>query len=167
MKTLQIFLILVCLVMVNEISFAQDKIHLKDGKIIEAKILEVNEIEIKYKEPNNNLSPIYVVKQEFVLMYKLADPDSKIFKTNDVSNNVAYVKDPKTPENNINSSPLPDMYNKGTKDAAMYYDQYKGASTSTLIIGLLSPLAGLVPAIACSSTRPKTENLGYPSPFRK
>ena len=29
---------------------------------------------------------------------------------------------------------------------------------------MISPLAGLVPAIACSTTTPKDANLGYPNP---
>jgi hypothetical protein len=52
---------------------------------------------------------------------------------------------------------------KGQVDATIYYKGYKGAGTGTLIAGLFSPLLGLIPAIACSSTKPKETNLHYPS----
>lgn len=52
---------------------------------------------------------------------------------------------------------------KGQIDAERNYKKYKGASTGTLIASLVSPLIGLIPAIACSASTPKIENLGYPS----
>ena len=52
---------------------------------------------------------------------------------------------------------------KGQIDAARHYKRYKGAATGTLLTSLLSPVIGLIPAILCSSTYPKIENLGYPS----
>lgn len=55
-----------------------------------------------------------------------------------------------------------DLYVKGQFDAETNYKKYKGAATGTLITSLLSPLVGLIPAIACSATTPKIENLGYP-----
>lgn len=57
-----------------------------------------------------------------------------------------------------------DLFVKGQVDASRYYQGYKGAGTGTLITSLISPLVGLIPAIATSSTAPKEENLGYPDP---
>ncbi|MCE6988171.1 hypothetical protein [Dyadobacter sp. CY323] len=51
---------------------------------------------------------------------------------------------------------------KGQIDAARHYKRYKGAAAGTLITSLLFPIIGLIPAIACSATSPKLENLGYP-----
>ncbi|GAB3174285.1 hypothetical protein [Telluribacter humicola] len=56
------------------------------------------------------------------------------------------------------------MYVAGQRDAEMHYKKYKGAGTGTLIASLFSPLVGLIPAIACSSTTPKEVNLGAPKP---
>ena len=56
-----------------------------------------------------------------------------------------------------------DLNIKGQIDAARHYKRYKGAATGTLLTSLLSPVIGLIPAILCSSTYPKIENLGYPS----
>jgi hypothetical protein len=52
---------------------------------------------------------------------------------------------------------------KGQIDAAKHYRRYKAAATGTLITSLVSPLIGLVPAVICSATNPKLENLGYPN----
>ncbi|WP_266367019.1 hypothetical protein [Tellurirhabdus rosea] len=54
-------------------------------------------------------------------------------------------------------------YYRGTRDADQYYTGYKGAGTGTLIASLISPLAGLIPAIACSTTPPREMSLGYPN----
>ncbi|HEV7379897.1 MAG TPA: hypothetical protein VGN64_08905 [Dyadobacter sp.] len=51
---------------------------------------------------------------------------------------------------------------KGQIDAEKNYKKYKGAATGTLIASLVSPLIGLIPAIASSATTPKLQNLGYP-----
>lgn len=43
---------------------AQDKIYRQNGKIVEAKIIEVGSSEIKYKEFNNPNGPIYVLETD-------------------------------------------------------------------------------------------------------
>ncbi|MDQ1085692.1 hypothetical protein [Siphonobacter sp. SORGH_AS_1065] len=54
------------------------------------------------------------------------------------------------------------MYNSGTQDAYQYYKGYKGAGTGTyLTTFLLSPVGGLITAIATLSTPPKKQNLMY------
>lgn len=53
---------------------------------------------------------------------------------------------------------------KGQRDAERHYQKYRGAGTGTLFASLVSPLVGLIPAIACSATAPKETNLGYPQP---
>lgn len=58
--------------------------------------------------------------------------------------------------------PNEDLTVKGQIDAERNYVKYKGSATGTLIASLVSPLIGLIPAIATSSTTPKLENLGYP-----
>jgi hypothetical protein len=64
--------------------------------------------------------------------------------------------------NGILNSSNKDMFILGQFDATHYYKGYRGASTGTLVVSLLSPLVGLIPAIACSSTTPKLKNLDYP-----
>ena len=61
------------------------------------------------------------------------------------------------------SAPAENLYLKGQMDAEINYKKYKGASVGTLITSLVSPIVGLIPAIACSASKPKIENLGYPN----
>jgi len=59
-------------------------------------------------------------------------------------------------------APTENLAVKGQIDAERNYKKYKGAATGTLIASLVSPLIGLIPAIATSATTPKIQNLGYP-----
>ncbi|HEV7348274.1 hypothetical protein [Telluribacter sp.] len=53
---------------------------------------------------------------------------------------------------------------QGNRDAERYYSKYKAAGTGTLVASVISPLLGLIPAIACSSIEPQEANLGVPKP---
>ena len=56
-----------------------------------------------------------------------------------------------------------DLFMQGQKDASVYYRGFKGASTGTFVVSLLSPIVGLIPAMACSATPPKEISLTYPN----
>jgi hypothetical protein len=55
-----------------------------------------------------------------------------------------------------------DLYAQGGKHAEKYYRGYRDAATSTFIVSLLSPVVGVIPAVACSATKPRKESLNYP-----
>lgn len=59
--------------------------------------------------------------------------------------------------------PAENLEIKGQIDAERNYKGYKGAAVGTLIASLISPIVGLIPAIATSVSTPKMVNLGYPS----
>ena len=59
----EITLLLTCLCSLTFL-FAQDKIYRQNGKIVEAKIIEVSSSEIKYKEFSNPNGPIYVLETD-------------------------------------------------------------------------------------------------------
>ena len=59
----KITLLLTCLCSLTFL-FAQDKIYRQNGKIVEAKIIEVGSSEIKYKEFSNPNGPIYVLETD-------------------------------------------------------------------------------------------------------
>jgi hypothetical protein len=61
---------------------AQDKIYRKNGKIIEAKVLEVGAAEIKYKEYNNPDGPIYVLETDRVNKIVFANGKVQVFADN-------------------------------------------------------------------------------------
>jgi len=133
-------------------SFSQDVITTKSGKNIQAKVIEVGLTEIKYKMVNNLDGPIYSILKSDVIMTRYENGIVELYKED---------QKPGTPEQ---ASPSNDsMLKQGMADAAKYYKSYTGAGTGTLLTSLVSPLAGLIPAIACSSTMPKDKNLHYPN----
>ncbi len=131
------------------ICFCQDILTTKTGEDVLAKIIEVGHTEIKYKKFDNQDGPVFTLLRSDVLMIRYENGTKDIF---------TEVEKKSTPA----ESDL-DPYPRGQLDALRYYDGYKGAGTGTLIVSLLSPLVGLIPAIACSSTPPKDKNLMYPN----
>ena len=141
--------------------FTQDIITQKSGEDIKTKIMEVTQTEVKYKKYDNLTGPTFTMAKADILMVRYENGTKDIFNV-----------EPKASSNTSNSSNssnatstqnTDDLHAKGQIDATRYYTGYKGAGTGTLIASLVSPLIGLVPAIACSSSQPKDENLMYPS----
>ncbi len=60
----KVILLISCLLCFVVFLSAQDKIYRQNGKIVEAKIIEVSSSEIKYKEFNNPDGPIYVLETD-------------------------------------------------------------------------------------------------------
>lgn len=52
---------------------AQDKIYRKNGKIVEAKVLEIGSSEVKYKEFNNPDGPVYVLETDRIIKIVFAN----------------------------------------------------------------------------------------------
>ncbi len=56
------------------------------------------------------------------------------------------------------------MYKRGLEDATRYYKGHKGAATGTLLTtSILTPIAGIVPALITTSSKVKEQNLNYPN----
>jgi hypothetical protein len=149
-------LFLFALVVIGAVSAgnAQDLIIKKDGGQIAAKVLEVRPVEIKYRLHNTTDSMIYGISPSDIAMIRYEDGmvDSSYWSeaTGSYSGSHPAL---------FTSNP----YEQGKQDAVRYYDGYKGAGTGVLIGSLLTPLGGLLPAIACSSTPPARKNLHYPN----
>lgn len=125
---------------------AQDILTKKNGVEIKVKISEVNQNEIKYKMFDNLNGPNYTVNKSDIFMLKYENGNKELIN-----------------QPSVNTS-TEDMYPKGQMNAKRYYTKHSGASTGTLITSLLTgPIIGLIPAIACSSSEPNYDNLGYPS----
>ena len=60
-------------------SFAQDLITTKEGKDIQAKILEVNSTEVKYKKYNNLDGPIFTMKKSEILLVRYENGENEVF----------------------------------------------------------------------------------------
>lgn len=78
MKT-QIALTLCLLVAVMGMS--QDKIYLHDGSHIEAKVLEINQLDIKYKKYSNLEGPTYTVDKSTVMMIINENGETEVIKS--------------------------------------------------------------------------------------
>jgi len=137
------------------ICFSQDTITLKTSDDIKAKVLEVTPTGIKYKRFDNLDGPTFTALLSDIIMIRYENGTRGIF--NVAQNNVEQEKK-SDPSASLTGA---ELYFKGQIDAERYYSDYKVAGTGTLIASLLSPLVGLVPAIACSATKPKEANLNY------
>lgn len=129
--------------------FSQDVITKQNGDEIKAKILEVTNTELKYKKFDNLEGPVFTMKLNEVFMILYQNGTKEVFNS---SKNVEET-----------TQDSEQTYQSGVTDSRQYYKSYKAAGTVTLLTSLLSPLVGLVPALACSLTPPSDENLDYPS----
>ncbi|WP_396148447.1 hypothetical protein [Flavobacterium sp.] len=129
-------------------SFSQDMITKKTSEDIKAKVIEVTINEIKYRKFDNLNGPLFTLLKSDVLMIRYENGSKDIF--NEVQNSVTA---------NASSN---DMSIKGKEDAITNYKgKSSGAGWTAAATILTSPVLGLIPAIACSSTEPSDENLNY------
>jgi len=60
-------------------AFSQDIIIKLTGEEIEAKVLEVNPTEVKYKKFNNQDGPLFIIKKSEIFMIKYASGEKEVF----------------------------------------------------------------------------------------
>ena len=127
---------------------AQDIITLRSGKELKAKIIHLNTKDL-ILIPENISDTITLLRNE-VAMLKYQ------------SGIVVYLTDSETPVTvSTFTDPESDsLFALGEKDAIRYYKGYRPAQVGTLITSIFIPL-GLIPALACSSTPPGTNSLGF------
>lgn len=75
LKTVLLVALLVC---TATLCWSQDKIYRKNGKIVEAKVLEIGSAEVKYKEFSNPDGPIYVLETDRII--KIVYENGKVEK---------------------------------------------------------------------------------------
>jgi hypothetical protein len=144
----KIFLIAVSFVSILSVCNAQDIITKKSGEDIKAKILEVNQTEVKYKRFDNSNGPTFTILKSELLMVRYENGTKDIFK--------------EVEEKVEKKSTSTDLISKAKQDAKINYKgQNSGAGWTTATSIVLSPLFGLIPAIACSTSEPNESNLNY------
>jgi hypothetical protein len=144
----KIFLIAVSFVSILSVCNAQDIITKKSGEDIKAKILEVNQTEVKYKRFDNSNGPTFTILKSELLMVRYENGTKDIFK--------------EVEEKVEKKSTSTDLISKAKQDAKTNYKgQNSGAGWTTATSIVLSPLFGLIPAIACSTSEPNESNLNY------
>jgi len=139
-----IFLILTGITMV----VAQDKITLRSGGELKARIIGLNEKDVALI-PENSSDTIYLQRDSITKMQYQSGILIYLSK-NEIP--VSYAT-------NLNPG-VDSLYQIGERDATRFYKGYTTASTGTLLCSLFFPW-GLVPAIACSATPPSINSLGY------
>ena len=145
LKTVVNLIIICCLCLCKGVH-AQDIIKKVTGEKLEVEIIATSKEDVTYKTKNasGNDTIITISKSECVSIQKAGDiPESvnaKVF----------------TAEDSLN------QFEMGEIDARMYYTNFKKPGTAVLVISLISPLAGLVPAIISSGTPVKDKNVSYP-----
>ena len=78
--------------------FSQDTIYTKSGSIITAKVMEINQDEIKYKKSTNPDGPTYVVNKSEVALIEYKNGAKDVFSEENNSNG------PTVQSNNDNNS---------------------------------------------------------------
>jgi hypothetical protein len=147
----------------------QDILVKRNGEEINVKVLTITPSEITYLLPNNPQDSLATPAQEQTLarrdvfMIKYGNGVKEVFEEERTppAKTVAY-----EPEHNpvaVRKENKAELFERGKFDARSYYHSYRGAATGTLITSLISPVAGLIPAVACSATPPAEYNLHCPS----
>ncbi len=141
---------------------AQDLIIKRNTEEIPAKVFEVTPTEIKYKRADHLDGPTFIIPKSEVFMIRYENGTNDIFYAENPEPETPAMPESKT-KAVIAIPSSPSLYTQGLADASRYYNGYKASSTTVLLVGLLSPIVGLVPAIACSSKSPAEKNLNYPN----
>ena len=151
MKKLSFFLLLSITV---NLSYSQDLITKKSGEDIKVKVLEVATSEIKYRKSENLNGPIFTILKSEVLLVRYENGSKDIF--NEISSLNDNITKTQTNE---------DIVFKAKEDAKLFYKGNNSGSAWTAVTTILAtPLFGLIPAAACSSSEPDNDNLNIPNP---
>jgi hypothetical protein len=148
---------------------AQDVLVKRNGEEIQAKVLTITPTQITYLLPGNPQDTLatpageQTLARRDVFMIKYENGAKEVFEEEPTTpvRTVAY--EPETRPIAVRKENKPDMFQRGKFDAMNYYRGYTGAATGTLIASLMSPLIGLIPAVACSAAPPAERNLDFPS----
>ena len=129
--------------------FSQDFITKKSGEDIRAKVLEVNQTDIRFKKFDNLNGPTFTMLKSEIMMIRYENGTKDVF--NQKENDKVESEVPKE-----------DLRMKGKRDSEKNYKGKKsGAGWTAATTILLSPIIGVIPAVACASSEPSDENLNY------
>lgn len=156
----------------------------KDGSTKSVTIKDITETEIKYQKAGNSNTIYSTLKTDLLaVQYKNGEKvelgqtvvsqqtkNAPFFEETQVQKYQPVVKESIAKQRVVSENTVltrreySDMFQQGKNDAKIYYKGYKGAGTGTFFAALLTgPIFALIPAIACSSTAPSSDNLTFPS----
>jgi hypothetical protein len=131
----------------EKLTFKNDILILQNGDTLNVRIGQISSENIYYNTLNDSVNLWVHSKGEIKEAFYKDGSQVWVNPTNTIQTNITG-----------SSSTL---YLSGQNDAEKYYNKYGGAVTATVLTTtLVSGFFGLIPAIACSNTFPKTENLG-------
>lgn len=105
----------------------------------------------------------YKINEEGTIVLSEKKPENVSPKPTSVEPKIIENNTTPTQQKPIINHGYDDMYKQGVNDANIYYQNYKGAGTGTLVTSLLlGPVIGLIPAGICSGTKPSSSNLTFP-----
>ncbi len=145
----------IALIFTTTLVFSQDIIKKTNGDEIRSKVVDVTATDVKYKKFEDLKGPTFSIRQSELSEIRYENGTTDTFLTD-----TPVITSESTNQSTLSES---ELFLKGQADASVNYKKYKGAGTGTLIVSLISPLVGLIPAIACSATTPQDQNLGFPS----
>lgn len=131
---------------------SQDVITKKTGEDIQSKVIEIGQDEVKYKKFDFQEGPTYTLLKSEIFLIRYENGSKDIFNTSEEDKN-----------NIIVDNSGDNLFRKGEADASLYYKGHRGAGTGVLLTSLLSPIVGLIPAIATSASKPRYKSLGFPN----
>lgn len=140
-------------------SFGQDIITKRNGDEIEAKVLEVNSADIKFKRFDNINGPIYSLSKLEVSMILYENGSKDIFDEQQTVKSLQSIQPTQIP-----AYLSRDMEIQGMKDARINYHGQNSGAMGTAVAAVAFPLLALAPAIICTSVKPKDANLKYRDP---
>lgn len=118
------------LLLTSAISFSQDKIYRKNGKIVEAKIIEIGADEIRYREFKNPDGPVYVLETDRISKIVYADGKTEKFTLN--------IKDPEKYEGQLNKAIKIDFLGPLVGYSQFSFEQSRGVGKSyELSLGII------------------------------
>ena len=154
--------ILCCVLIVN--TYAQDIIFLKNGEEIKSKVKEVKSQEITYLKFENLNGPTYNLLKSDILMIKYENGQKDIFSNDKAAANDAFIETTSFEIAPLGKKSAIYDYDKGVADAQIYYTGQNSGKTGVLLTSLLlNGLFGIIPAVGCSVTAPKLQNLSVPN----
>lgn len=114
----QLFTILLMLLSAASLS-AQDLIVKKDGTDVNAKILEINQDNVKYRRADNPEGPVYTVDKAEIILIRYANGENEVFNTapaapkgQSVQKPEFYASDPSRIETGMRYGKLKKLYNR-------------------------------------------------------
>lgn len=131
---------------------AQDQIMKADGSKMVAKVERITRDSVFARSADSLTTHLAFAKSDLSAIF--FRDGVKIYFTGNAPDNLP-----------ADSICLTTDYLRGIEDANLNYTNYSTAGTITLLTSMVFPVVGLIPALSCSHTSPRPENLGIiPNP---